>query len=71
MTESEYQEFTVLLSFKYAAYDEREGYAVVVTAKTKRDAIKAARREFDRAGHFVGLAITEYSLRVVDEEEGR
>lgn len=61
--------YEVRLMFRYPAWDERDGIAYEVNARSKREAIAAARRQADRDGHLVGLAITEYSFRVVAEEE--
>ena len=67
----EYSDYTVLLTFRYPAHDERDGILYDVRANSKRDAIKQARRAADNGGNLVGLTISEYSFRCVEREDDR
>jgi hypothetical protein len=51
---TEYKTYTVTLRFQFPAWDEREGIPFEVTARTKADAIKQARRQADYGGHLCG-----------------
>lgn len=54
--------YRVTLSFKHPAWDERDGIPYDIAAKTKRDAVKRARRQADYDGHLVGKPVTQYSF---------
>lgn len=45
------QTYIVTLKFQHPAWDEKEGIPYEVTAKTKADAIKRARRMAENDGH--------------------
>jgi len=63
-----YQTYTVTLTFRYPAWDERDGLLYTVTAMNKREAIKRARRQADNDGQLCARAITDYSFRAVAVE---
>lgn len=43
--------YAVHVTFKYPAWDERDGLHLLVSARTKADAIKYARRQVRNDGH--------------------
>lgn len=45
--------YTVTLRWQHPAWDERSGIPFEVEAKSKRDAIAAARKQADRDGHLM------------------
>lgn len=52
------KDYTVHVTFANPAWDEKDGLDIDVTAKTKRDAIKSARRQVANAGHMGRLYFT-------------
>ena len=46
--------YIVTLRFQFPAHDERNGIPYDITARTKADAIRDARRQADRDGHLCG-----------------
>ena len=59
--------YDVKLTFRFPAWDEKDGIDFLVMADTKREAIKKARRLADHNGHLCGIAVTDYTFRVVRE----
>ena len=57
--------YTVTLTFRYPAWDEREGLRYTVEADSKREAVKRARRQADRDGHLCAIPVTDYTFRAV------
>ncbi len=45
------KDYTVHVTFAHPAWDEKDGLDIDVTARTKRDACKSARRKMSDAGH--------------------
>jgi hypothetical protein len=62
---------TVKLTFRFPAWDEKDGILFEVNADTKRDALKKARRMADNAGHLCALPLVDYSFSVVDTANAR
>ena len=50
----EFKAYTVTLRFGFPSYDERDGIRFDETARSKKDAIRYARRSAYNAGHLVG-----------------
>ena len=46
-----YKNYAVTMTKQFPAWDERNGFTVEVSAKTKKDAIRFARSEMEDAGH--------------------
>lgn len=47
----DYATFTVLMTWQYPAWNERDGATYTVTARTKAEAVKRARRIAEDHGH--------------------
>lgn len=45
------KKYQVLMLFRYPAWDEKNGYTYEVTAKSKTEACKFARRNSENDGH--------------------
>lgn len=60
-----YQQYSVKMSFKFPAWDERNGYEYSVYAKSKADAVKQARRMASADGH-MGQRSFKASLPTAD-----
>ena len=70
-TTSETREFTVLMTFRFPAWNEREGIRFTVRATSKREAVRRARGEAYNAGHTVGHSATELTFRTIEAETER
>lgn len=72
-TTTEAHDFTVTLSFRHPAWDERAGITFEVVAHSKKEAIKIARRAAYNDGHTIGKSATDLTFRAVevDGAEGR
>lgn len=51
---TDYKNFTVTMRFQFPAWDEKDGIAFELQAKSKAEAIKHARRLADHDGHLCG-----------------
>lgn len=51
--------FIVTLRFKYPAWDEKDGIPFEISAATKADAVKQARKQAYNDGHTVGKPCTQ------------
>lgn len=61
---SERQAYEVTMTLQFPAWDEKNGITLTVQAKSKSDAIRQARREFDARGH-MGSQSGRKTLRAV------
>ncbi len=51
MTATEYKTFDVHVTKRYPAHDERDGFDLEITATSKLQAIRYARRQMNDDGH--------------------
>ena len=59
--------YEVTCILQYPAWDEKDGFTVEVTAKSKSDAIKSARRDFESRG-LIGCGQGRYTMKAVEVE---